>query len=457
MGNIAIRVTGLSKRYNIAASRSQRTTLRDSFGAQLRGLRNLPHKLREAWKNGEADPNFIWALKDVSFEIPKGQVIGIVGNNGAGKSTLLKILAHITEPDEGRVEIFGRMNCLLEVGTGFHPELTGRENVILSGTILGMSRSDIARQFDTIVGFAGVQKFIDTPVKRYSSGMYMRLAFSVAVHLLSDILIVDEVLSVGDAQFQRMGLAKLIEATERGCTVLFVSHNLPIVRELSNRIYLLHEGRIRAHGDPASVLNTYYTLMTAAGSIQTAPRPADLVPATPARHVPAGKTAITRWWIGDDRDDPQYVCYTGQSTTIGFEISVAKTIKDAVFACSLLTVDGKMVWIERSIKNLQGEADEANSANRQVITTEDGHTMSLEPGLHRVECVLTDLPLQAGSYQVRLFLGSLSEGIFDDWLAEPPLRVNRVDDSTFPPAGLISLECEFRVSSGQADKQTTSP
>ena len=237
MGTTAIRVTGLSKRYDIAARRSQRTTLRDAFGVQLRGWRNLSHKLLEARHNRKSDSNFIWALKDVSFEIPKGQVIGIVGNNGAGKSTLLKILAHVTEPDEGRVEIFGRMNCLLEVGTGFHPELTGRENVTLSGTILGMARPDIARQFDTIVAFAGVEKFIDTPVKRYSSGMYMRLAFSVAVHLLSDILIVDEVLSVGDAQFQKQGLAKLIEATQRGCTVLFVSHNLPIARAVQPDLF----------------------------------------------------------------------------------------------------------------------------------------------------------------------------------------------------------------------------
>jgi ABC-type polysaccharide/polyol phosphate transport system ATPase subunit len=447
MGNTAIRVTGLSKRYDISARRVERTTLREA-ASRLGSLRSLPGRLLEANKKRQADSNFIWALKDVSFEIPKGQVIGIVGNNGAGKSTLLKILAHITEPDEGRVEIFGRMNCLLEVGTGFHPELTGRENVILSGTILGMSRPDIARQFDTIVAFAGVEKFIDTPVKRYSSGMYMRLAFSVAVHLLSDILIVDEVLSVGDAQFQKMGLAKLIEATGRGCTVLFVSHNLPIVRELSNRIYLLHEGQILAHGDPASVLNTYYTLMSAAGSIQSTPQPT--APATVAgpRQIQPGKSAITRWWVGPDSECHVYVCYTGQSARICFEINVAKPVKDAVFACGLFTVDGKTLWLDRSFKKLQGVGDAANPANRQVYAIKEGNVMNLEPGHHRVECVLPAVPLQAGTYQVRLYLGSLSEGILDEWAAQPMLTVQRVDDSTYPPDGILSLDCEFKVSGG---------
>jgi lipopolysaccharide transport system ATP-binding protein len=198
-----------------------------------------------------------WALEDVSFEVKEGEVVGIIGRNGAGKSTLLKILSRITEPTRGRAEIFGRVGALLEVGTGFHPELTGRENIFLSGAILGMRKSEIARQFDAIVDFAEVEQFIDTPTKRYSSGMYTRLAFAVAAHLEPEILLVDEVLAVGDAAFQKKCLGKMEQVSGEGRTVFFVSHNTQAVRQLCTRGILLEHGRVAADGPTDSTLAVY--------------------------------------------------------------------------------------------------------------------------------------------------------------------------------------------------------
>lgn len=198
-----------------------------------------------------------WALKDVSFEIPQGSAVGIIGRNGAGKSTLLKLLSRITYPSEGRIELRGRVASLLEVGTGFHPELTGRENVYLNGTVLGMTRSDIRRRFDDIVEFAGVRKFIDTPVKRYSSGMTVRLGFAVAAHLEPDILIIDEVLAVGDVEFQQRCLGKMDEVASSGRTVLFVSHNMSTVRQLTSVSIVLNEGRVAFSGSTEAAIETY--------------------------------------------------------------------------------------------------------------------------------------------------------------------------------------------------------
>src|SRR5579862_4263408 len=227
-GDVVIRAEGLGKKYAIGhgAERERYVALRDVVS---RGGRNIWHKAVDLARGravvaGDRVEEF-WALKDVSFEVRRGEVLGIIGRNGAGKSTLLKILSRITEPSEGRVTIKGRVASLLEVGTGFHPELTGRENIYLNGAILGMTRAEIRRKFDAIVAFAEVEKFIDTPVKRYSSGMYVRLAFAVAAHLEPEILIVDEVLAVGDAEFQKKCMGKLSDVAESGRTVLFVSHN----------------------------------------------------------------------------------------------------------------------------------------------------------------------------------------------------------------------------------------
>lgn len=263
MSDIAIRVENLGKLYKIGALQRRHDTLRDRISDALlnpikkvvkiaKGQRN-PIKRETSFSTND----YIWALKDVSFDVKRGEVIGIIGRNGAGKTTLLKILSRITEPTEGRVEIRGRVGSLLEVGTGFHPELTGRENIYLNGAILGMKKSEIERKFDEIVSFAEIDKFLDTPVKHYSSGMYVRLAFAVAAHLDPEILLVDEVLAVGDASFQKKCLGKMEDVAKEGRTVLFVSHNMGAIASLCAQGVWLHEGEIKKIGETSSVISYY--------------------------------------------------------------------------------------------------------------------------------------------------------------------------------------------------------
>lgn len=240
--NISISVSRLSKKYSIGAKKD------GSLRGTLAGLSDF--------KGLKSDQEY-WALKDLSFEIKEGEVIGIIGKNGAGKSTLLKIISQITRPTSGRIEINGRVASLLEVGTGFHPELTGRENIFLNGTILGMTRKEVKERFDEIVAFSGVDKFIDTPVKHYSSGMYVRLAFAVAAHLTPEILIIDEVLAVGDAEFQKKCLGKMKEIAGRGRTVIFVSHNMEAIKSLCNRVIFLEHGNLHKDGAPSAVVDSY--------------------------------------------------------------------------------------------------------------------------------------------------------------------------------------------------------
>ena len=234
----AIRVINLSKRYSIGAAQTKFRygMLRDVFVDSLTAPIRFAKSLTSGFGNGSSpkQDNFIWALKDVSFDLDEGRVLGIVGRNGAGKSTLLKILSRVTEPTEGTVTVRGRVGSLLEVGTGFHPELTGRENIYMNGAILGMKRAEIDKKFDEMVEFSEVAQFIDTPVKRYSSGMYLRLAFAVAAHLEPEILVVDEVLAVGDAEFQRKCLGKMNDVAQQGRTVLFVSHNMSAILRLTH-------------------------------------------------------------------------------------------------------------------------------------------------------------------------------------------------------------------------------
>lgn len=254
MSDVAIRVENLSKRYRIG-QREGYLALRDVLA---RGLK-APFRLlkRDPQNLSRRSNEYIWALKDVSFEVKRGEVVGIIGRNGAGKTTLLKILSRITEPTEGYAEVRGRVGSLLEVGTGFHPELTGRENIYLNGAILGMKKREIDRKFDEIVAFAEVEKFIDTPVKYYSSGMYVRLAFAVAAHLEPEILLVDEVLAVGDIRFQRKCIGKMHEVSREGRTVLIVSHNMDIIRLLCQQIILLNEGKLIFWGDTDKGIREY--------------------------------------------------------------------------------------------------------------------------------------------------------------------------------------------------------
>ena len=254
--NLALSVRGLSKSYVIAHKQEKQSTLAETL------LQRVRHPFRRSTKET------FWALKDLSFEVKKGDVVGIIGRNGAGKSTLLKVLSRITQPTSGKVCLYGRVGSLLEVGTGFHPELTGRENIYLNGQILGMRRKEIDRQFDAIVDFSGVEKFLDTAVKRYSSGMYVRLAFAVAAHLEPEILIIDEVLAVGDVEFQKKCMGKMKDVSHHGRTVLFVSHNMSAMSELCDTGILLTRGQVSAIGDLDGVIQKYLRLDHAAGGTE---------------------------------------------------------------------------------------------------------------------------------------------------------------------------------------------
>jgi lipopolysaccharide transport system ATP-binding protein len=267
VSSVSIRIQGLGKRYRVG-SRERYKALRDTLSGALqapwRGLRAATQRASVA--PSKSDQNgYIWALKDVDLEVEDGQVLGIIGQNGAGKTTLLKILSRITEPTEGRAELRGTVGSLLEVGTGFHPELTGRENIYLSGAILGMPKVEIQRNFDRIVEFAGIELFLDTPVKRYSSGMYMRLAFAVAAHLETSILLLDEVIAVGDHAFQTKCLNKMQDVGSSGRTILFVSHNLAAIRAICPTVVWIDGGHIRAHGPAPDVVEAYIT----AGGVAT--------------------------------------------------------------------------------------------------------------------------------------------------------------------------------------------
>jgi lipopolysaccharide transport system ATP-binding protein len=297
MSDTTIAVTGLGKRYRIGRP-----------PARVHGWgRRLVAPLERHWQRlrtlggGGDEADSIWALRDISFQVHAGEVVGIIGRNGAGKSTLLKILSRITDPTEGRAMFRGRLASLLEVGTGFHPELTGRENIYLGGAVQGMRRHEIRAHFDDIVEFSGIEKFIDTPVKRYSSGMYVRLAFAVAAHLQADILLIDEVLAVGDVAFQKKCLGKMQEVATDGRTVLFVSHNMAAVRQLCNRALLLSSGRLLADGPVETVVTQYLQGLGGSGGQEQVfnDDPAKAVAITAARVACAGKGPETAWTIDD--------------------------------------------------------------------------------------------------------------------------------------------------------------
>jgi lipopolysaccharide transport system ATP-binding protein len=263
MSELAIRVERLGKQYHIGRLKQSDQTMVETALRTMAGPLRRTAKVLRGQHTGAAElDDTIWALKDISFQVEQGEVVGIIGRNGAGKSTLLKLLSRITYPTTGRIEIYGRVGSLLEVGTGFHQELTGRENVYLNGAVLGMTRQEIDRKFDEIVAFSGVEKFIDTPVKHYSSGMSVRLAFAVAAYLEPDILLVDEVLAVGDVRFREKSMGRMSEIASEGRTVLFVSHNMGAISNLCERVLLLREGQIVKSGTPAEVIPEYLALDT---------------------------------------------------------------------------------------------------------------------------------------------------------------------------------------------------
>lgn len=320
-----IKVDNLSKRYSIGALDAPYATLRET----LTGLVSSPLK---RFRRKSGDEEILWALKDLSFEIMPGEVVGIIGRNGAGKSTLLKILSRITEPTTGGVDLYGRVASLLEVGTGFHPELTGRENIFLNGSILGMQRSEIESKFDEIVAFSEVEKFLDTPVKRYSSGMYVRLAFAVAAHLEPEILVVDEVLAVGDAAFQKKCLGKMSDVARHGRTVLFVSHNMVAVKSLCSRAILLTAGRVTDDGPVDEVVNSYLRSTDKIGQTGIIPDDASRLGTGDAKLRSVRLTTLS------GKDFSQL--YLGQPFCLHLEFEVFKEIPDAVFEIGILAMDG---------------------------------------------------------------------------------------------------------------------
>jgi lipopolysaccharide transport system ATP-binding protein len=321
MTDTAIEAEGLGRKYRIGSRPERYKTLRDVLSDTALGpLRSLRSRIQGKGRQATDEP-IIWALRDVSFEVKRGEVAGIIGRNGAGKSTLLRILSRITEPTEGYVDIHGRVGSLLEVGTGFHPELSGRENIYLNGILLGMKKGEIARKFDEIVAFAEVEKFIDTPVKHYSSGMYLRLAFGVAAHLEPEILIVDEVLAVGDAAFQKKCLGKMKAVAGEGRTVLFVSHNMAAVSNLCDTALVLDSGNVVFRGTAGEAIRRYIQ-----GEVSTAPEGVLLG----VDRLGAGGVRLKRMRIASNgRETGTYTC--GAPLEIGFYYEMS----DAVGAADL--------------------------------------------------------------------------------------------------------------------------
>ena len=344
MPHPAISVRNLSKQYTLGTDRHD--TLRDHL---TEGFKRLFRAGNSAGKP-KTGPEAFWALRDVSFDIAEGQVVGIIGRNGAGKSTLLKVLSQITEPTEGEVRVRGRIASLLEVGTGFHPELSGRENIFLNGAILGMTKAEIRSKFDEIVAFAEVERFLDTPVKRYSSGMYIRLAFAVAAHLDPEILVVDEVLAVGDAAFQSRCLGKMQEVSRNGRTVLFVSHNMQSISALSTRALLLDQGKI-THEGPTSEIVAHYLAGTQTGDATFL--------ATPNPERPS----VTR--VAVKTSDPAQVQLCGSPIRFEFELSIPKPVRGASFSFQILNQQMQPMvhlWL------FDSETPMARSSGKYVLT-----------------------------------------------------------------------------------------
>ncbi|HEY3860400.1 MAG TPA: ABC transporter ATP-binding protein [Verrucomicrobiae bacterium] len=375
-GKIAISVEGLGKAYRIGMEEQRHETF---VGACAAFLRSPFKNFREVRGLGNFDgaedaSDIIWALKDVSFEVKHGEAVGIIGRNGAGKSTLLKILSRITEPTRGRAEIHGRVASLLEVGTGFHPDLTGRENVYLNGTILGMKKSEVDAKFDQIVDFSGVEKFMDTPVKRYSSGMRVRLAFSVAAHLEPEILIVDEVLAVGDAEFQKKCLGKMENAASQGRTVLFVSHNMEAVLTLCGRGVILNDGGVSFIGDAPEAVHRYqHASLGPAENGQS-----HVIWAGPPSN---GKYSVDKLEVLDLDGRPKRGLQTWDDVRFRIHYTAPEDLKA-----------GSAILEIRDYRDTR------------LAVMDSGLALPLKAGSHFVDCVVPRLPLAAGDYFIGLGL-----------------------------------------------------
>ncbi|MEA5516178.1 ABC transporter ATP-binding protein [Nodularia sp. UHCC 0506] len=384
MSDTVIRVENLGKKYIIGHQQQERyTALRDVIANKVKSLDGLINP-----KAKVENPAFeeFWALKDVSFEIKQGDRVGIIGRNGAGKSTLLKILSRITEPTQGNIKIKGRVASLLEVGTGFHPELTGRENIFLNGAILGMGKVEIKRKFDEIVAFAEVEKFLDTPVKRYSSGMYVRLAFAVAAHLEPEILIVDEVLAVGDTQFQKKCLGKMEDVGKEGRTVLFVSHQMAAIENLCSRSILLKSGEISFDGATKTTINYY---------LQDLDNSTKNTNISTLRRSGSGSIVLTKFSLEDLNGNSLIAICSGDDVIFVFdyEIPTDKLPKNVSLGFSLHDMSGQTLSI--------------------LYSDYSGTTFSPQSAKGQIKCMIPNFPYAPGRYYIGIRI--LENGIEADW------------------------------------------
>jgi lipopolysaccharide transport system ATP-binding protein len=390
MSDNAIRIDGLSKQYRIGSKQQGYKTLRDTLAETFVSPFRRAQKLLRGQAYGAAElGETIWALKDVSGEIKRGEVVGIIGPNGAGKTTLLKILSRITEPTEGQAEIHGGVVSLLEVGTGFHPELTGRENIYLNGAILGMKKAEIEQKFDEIVDFAEIEKFIYTPVKHYSSGMYVRLAFAVAAHLEPEILLVDEVLAVGDAAFQKKCLGKMGDVAKEGRTVLFVSHNMQAVRNLCTKVILLSDGCVEEMGDTGRVVSSYLRGIVRNSSFEQNWEHPKIAP---------GNERIRLHRIGLQPKSEEPSDMITIRTQLEIELEYTNLVPDThlIINLALYTIDGSLIFVS--------------------LTTEESewHGRPFPRGRFRSICHIPGDFLNEGSYRVRLlFLDEEANHLYD--------------------------------------------
>ena len=415
----AIRAENLSKRYRIGANPTGDLNLTESVKRIVRGTFSKVRSLVRT--DAVEDENSFWAVKDISFEVPRGEAIGVIGRNGAGKSTLFKLLSRITEPTHGRLELRGRMGSLLEVGTGFHPELSGRENIFMNGSILGMSRREILAKFDQIVEFSEVGKFLDTPVKRYSSGMYVRLAFAVVAHLEPEILVIDEVLAVGDASFQKRCIDRMIQLAQSGKTILFVSHNMQQIPRLCQRAVMLERGQMVEIGPAGAVTQSYMDrLLTDArtNDLSTKSRSGD------------GRARFSRAGLVDPEGRPLSVFTSGDDLILRMDITAKVAIAD---------VDVQVI-----VQNLYGT---------RIVTgwsREVGFSIALHEGTQTVECRLKGVGLRPGHAIMMNLLAATGNGTILDSVDNAVVYDVVGDDrhrhlSTSADQGIVVYDNEWRA------------
>lgn len=403
MGKVVLEISDLSKQYRLG--QVGRNTISEDVKKWWFRLRGLDDPFGELGEENDrtrsGSSNYVWALKDINFKVEQGDVLGIIGRNGAGKSTLLKILSRTTFPTKGEYKVKGRIASLLEVGTGFHPDLTGRENIYLNGAILGMTKSEIKRNFDEIVAFSGVERYIDTPVKRYSSGMYVRLAFAVAAHLDPEILIIDEVLAVGDQDFQNKCIGKMKSVSESGRTVLFVSHNLQVVKQLCNKTIFMKNGMLKSMGKTSDIIEDYLNDGNIVNADGTIPMEMD-------REIGTGEAYFTNARIYNSNDEPVNQLAFNQTFKIKLLLQVVKPLKDVVINVNIASSLGESL-IYASEK--QGGKYLSRSFDEGVYEIDIDYNVKLLPN----------------NYKLILGLNRSFNGQSIDWIEGVcPFKVNKI-------------------------------